>query len=927
MVVYNGESKPFTASTTWDENGSSMVDSTMSPSSGTHHLRTTFVIEGWWGGAAYVPGNWSPVDWSGTDYLKLRAKADKPMSISIALFDSAENQTEAASIITLGTEYQEYTLLMEDLGTGVSVDSINAMVFAGSGIEQGEYTVDIDDIILEIDNSSLEPTPTPEPIDWKTEVDPENPSTDGKKLKGVYVVDKDYLMVHFVDGEVVFNEDTTGECAFENCSNAEDNTVVTYGEPLDTDAATLPWQWHITSTNDSTYGSQGQAPAETHRKSRLNGMAQMQWAGNDFVYEHTMEHWIYLKLPASLVPGKTYSVQIGQATNTDIDHWTFTYDIFNSPTEALHVNLAGYHPDAAIQAADLYLWMGDGGQRDYSDFTGNKVYLYNVDTEFSQEVGEVNFWQKSAAEAQRYNFTRSDVWNVDFTGNYAPGTYRLAVEGVGSSNDFTIGAEALQEPFKISTQGYFYMRIGQDNLEMTPVPRRPLWIPGESPSDTKILITDMDPYHPDWTAGSGDRWDQAEFFAQYVKAGAPENKNAVGGHSDAYDWDRHLGHVSNIYDMLLPYILTNGAIGSDNLSIAESGNGIPDIIDEARNEVDFWLSLRYNGGYSHGLTNPDSSSHILYQADNTAVAAWANAANAAMLASAYHISGETALASHYLAEAEEAWTYASGLSDQMLENAQEVGGGEMTGRDFRITAAAWLYHLTGDTAFEDVVEADSLITSSTSEFLTAGRNQLYAVAAYLKTSQPIHYPTLRENMRDAVIYQAKNKETRYMASRPSRRSTDNDQGYFHTAQYVTRSILAHSVSTSETDREHFERALQLEADWGLGRNPANMIQMTTATTALENKRSVENCYTTGRNDGTPGLHPGHTPYMNTDDWGTMIMAKPSWMSEKLYPRASGWPRAEIYFNTRYVWAHAEFTPRQTMRGKMALYGYLLGIKQ
>jgi hypothetical protein len=36
---------------------------------------------------------------------------------------------------------------------------------------------------------------------------------------------------------------------------------------------------------------------------------------------------------------------------------------------------------------------------------------------------------------------------------------------------------------------------------------------------------------------------------------------------------------------------------------------------------------------------------------------------------------------------------------------------------------------------------------------------------------------------------------------------------------------------------------------------------------------------------------------------------------------------EGYFNTKYVWAHNEFTPQQTMRGKMALYGYLYGISK
>jgi hypothetical protein len=73
------------------------------------------------------------------------------------------------------------------------------------------------------------------------------------------------------------------------------------------------------------------------------------------------------------------------------------------------------------------------------------------------------------------------------------------------------------------------------------------------------------------------------------------------------------------------------------------------------------------------------------------------------------------------------------------------------------------------------------------------------------------------------------------------------------------------------------------------------------------------------------MHPGHTPYLNSDDWGGLIMGNPSWMTSKTYPEFSKWPKAECYFNTRYVYAHSEFTPQQTMRGKMAIYGYLYGL--
>ncbi len=59
----------------------------------------------------------------------------------------------------------------------------------------------------------------------------------------------------------------------------------------------------------------------------------------------------------------------------------------------------------------------------------------------------------------------------------------------------------------------------------------------------------------------------------------------------------------------------------------------------------------------------------------------------------------------------------------------------------------------------------------------------------------------------------------------------------------------------------------------------------------------------------------------------MVMGRPSALYEGSFPAGvpDNWPRGESYFPSRWVWAHTEFTPRQTMRGKMALYGYLYGL--
>ena len=144
----------------------------------------------------------------------------------------------------------------------------------------------------------------------------------------------------------------------------------------------------------------------------------------------------------------------------------------------MHVNLVGYLNDASTKAVDLYMWMGDynmvnANGRDYSSFVGKNVYIYNVNTSATQQVGTVALWKNSGSDVGGFNLTMSNVWKADFTGFNTPGTYRIAIEGVGCSENFEIKKYAYFEPFRVSTIGYFYMRIGEDsNYTGMPVPRQ-----------------------------------------------------------------------------------------------------------------------------------------------------------------------------------------------------------------------------------------------------------------------------------------------------------------------------------------------------------------------------------------------------------------------------------------------------------------------
>ena len=746
------------------------------------------------------------------------------------------------------------------------------------------------------------------------------------KLLGVKTIDKDYIMVHFRDGEVRYRDDATGPSAYLGHTFVEgDDTLFVFGQRLDAAVAGNAAKWVISSKDDKSFGTRS-AVAAWRKSKPMN---------TDNTLTSELDHWIFLQLPKSMKQGCTYTVSIPEGIGADASVADVTFDIWSSVSEAVHVNIIGYSPEEETKAADLYLWLGDGGQRNYSSFEGNKVWLYNVRTGKKQKAGKVDFWMSAASsgnEANKKNMTGSDVWNIDFK-DAEPGRYRLVVEDVGCSMDFDISNEIYFQPYHYSLRGYYYMRLGEPiDPRITPIPRQPQFIPGENPEGLVIYKTDMHPWHPDWRKLRGDVWDEPHFklpqeseFWKHRLPGNPVNEIVRGGHSDAMDWDRHLAHVSNIYDLLLPYILTEGRLSEDNLSIRESGNGIPDLLDEARNEVDFFLSIRDGEAYSQGVTNPSSDWTVMYQAGCTTMAAWANAANCAMLAEAFRIHGNKALCDYYTAEAVKAFRFAEKQAVSQLDDRQVIGTSSMRGRDFKQMAAAFIYNLTGDREWEDIMVAESVVKDGVAPLFSKGREQYYQIwgaAAYLTCPQERHYPEYYADLVESVNRQADENNVCHMTTRPSRRTANDPR--WQTSENLQMVLLAHYIADTDQRREQLEQAMYIEAGWGLGRNPSNTVEMTGL-----GERHIIDCYTTGRNDGVPGSHPGQTPFNGTETWSPGNGGDARIILGRCYPDwyTGGWPHQESFFNIRYMWVNGEFTPRETMRGKMALLAYLYGIRK
>ena len=734
------------------------------------------------------------------------------------------------------------------------------------------------------------------------------------KVLGLKVIDSHYLMVHFRDGEVHYRDDGTGPSAYLGHSFAEgDDTLLVFGERLKAEAQKAAL-WQISSPDDKSFSST--QPLNVWRKSKP--------MNTDHTLTSECDHWLFLQLPQPMKQGCTYEVSIPQGIGADKEKLSVCFDVWNTQSEAVHVNIIGYSPAEAIHAADLYQWLGDGGQRDYRSWEGRKVYIYNVKTKKKQNVGTVKFW-KSAADAEQEAGKKAligtDVWNIDFKAT-TPGRYRLVVEDVGCSMDFDIASDIYFQPYRYSVRGYYYMRLGEpkDPEHVWPVPRQPQFIPETDPKGLTVYKTDLTPWDKEWRDLHTDVWDEPHFkpvfasiFWQHRLPGNPVNTEVKGGHSDAFDWDRHLAHVSNIYDMLLPYILSGGRLSEDNLGIRESGNGIPDIIDEARNEVDFFLSIRDGEAYSQGVTNPSEDWSVMFQAGCTTMAAWANAANCAIIGEAFRLQGNDSLRQYYTDEAIKAFFFASRQDNQQLDDRQDIGSMQLRGRDFRQMAAAYLYNLTGDKQWEKIFAEEKYELSIANT---------WTAAAYLTCPQPRHFAERYEQIKTSVEKLSESYNIANMSQRPSRRSA-NDRRW-QVSQNLQLVMLAHYIAKDKARKKQLEHVMYTEASWTMGRNPGNIVEMTGL-----GERHITDCYTTGRNDGAPESHPGQTPFNGTETWSpghnggdARVILKycyPDW-------NEGGWPRQESFFNQRYFWVNGEFTPRETMRGKMALLGYLYAIR-
>lgn len=348
-----------------------------------------------------------------------------------------------------------------------------------------------------------------------------------------------------------------------------------------------------------------------------------------------------------------------------------------------------------------------------ADFAGNEFKVYN--TQNSQQV----------LTGTMLPFIGNDpssgltLYRGDFSSLSTPGSYRVVIDNSTLSAVFVIADSVYNPLFKKSLKSFYYQRCGTDLLGATA----------------------GNYYHT--------RCHPADGFL-HNSTGENGFHSASGGWHDAGDFGKYVVNAGiSVGTLLMAYEYFPQKFDSDNLHIPESGNGVPDLLDEVRYELNWFLKMqRADGAVYFKLTaenfsamimpQSDASTRYIYEVSSTATASFAAVmARAARVYQAY----DASFSASCLLAAQTAWNYLQAhpaiFPDGGFHNPIGTGTGQYgdsNDSDERLWAAAELWETTLNSDYHNYFlthYADQGLFSGTFWW---GRVEELAQLTYLKSS-------------------------------------------------------------------------------------------------------------------------------------------------------------------------------------------------
>ncbi len=414
---------------------------------------------------------------------------------------------------------------------------------------------------------------------------------------------------------------------------------------------------------------------------------------------------IFLELPFPLQNGKTYTVS---ATNigTKAEPFTFTYND-HSFSPNIKVNQVGYVA-AGQKLAYVGQYMGTGGPMPFN------IPTFTVE----DSQGKTVYTGTASVRNVDVNNTGQNVYELDFSALKTNGSYKLYVPGVGTSYMFRIGNDVYNEVLSNAMKGAYQERSGTELTE-----KYTRFTHGPSHMQDAFVMN-HDPL-PAWfrerfdSQGDTSKKDSQGLRAYYPTSLSGQHIVTTKGHYDAGDYGKYVVNGSLfVGNILAAYDAFPQKLMKDDLQLPESGDGVPDILEEAKWELDWLENMQdpQDGGV-FCIVKPDGaveyyenrtmdaaspSKRLLYPKDTTCTAhyaaALAKAASSSFIKKYYPDASD-----RYLAKAEKAWTFLEKNSGYLGWHHYGVKDEFDTDKsmDERVWASIELYNATGNSIYKD----------------------------------------------------------------------------------------------------------------------------------------------------------------------------------------------------------------------------------
>jgi endoglucanase len=396
------------------------------------------------------------------------------------------------------------------------------------------------------------------------------------------------------------------------------------------------------------------------------------WNGDIGTFPQSVLYWhtFYLQLPEALKPGQAYQISVRDLAGKYQHVVPFTFNPASVITPVIKINQVAYFSKAQQHYAYLGWWAGDLGKVDYHDLKNFEV----IDDATGQKVagGEIKLRQADDPASGE------DVYEMDLSGLVAGKKYHVAIPGFARSDSFGVGSPGIHQLYYDTMRAFFHQRTATElSAKYTDFPRPAAFV--------KV-------YESGYMVGN----------PSYVPKPNEPTRDYTGGYNDAGNFNVVSMHLRATSQMLLAYEAFPKAFKDGDLHIPESGNGIPDVLDEADWALFFYRdSQREDGAIYSGRGNDQD--HIrelehrtgtrpkwgLLDPTNSSASEFAAvAAQFSRLIQPY----DAAKAAKYLASAKKAYAWAKMHPDAKPDRHN---GDEM----FLAYAASELFKTTGEPQF------------------------------------------------------------------------------------------------------------------------------------------------------------------------------------------------------------------------------------